>query len=342
MTLVYIGTYTSNIFVLRLDPATGALSHIQTQEGVPKPSYLSLSHDGRTLYATNEFVDDGGVSAFAVDGATGELRFLNRVASGGADPAHVSVDPTGRWLLVANYTGGTIAVVPIKPDGALGEASHIVRHTGSGPHSTRQRGPHPHMIVSDPDGRFVLVPDLGQDAVLAYRLDIATGHLIAQPDGGGRLAAGAGPRHLAFGAAGTHAYVIDELASTLAVFAYHHGRLTQEQIVSTLPDDYTGENTTAAVVVEPSGRFVYGSNRGHDSIAAFAIDSSGGVVSLGQTPTGGRTPRDINVDPRGTFLLAANQDSDTVTTFRIDSRTGGLEPTGHTLRVEAPARVLFG
>jgi 6-phosphogluconolactonase len=342
MTLVYVGTYSSDIFVYRMDPATGALTHVQTQDGVPKPSYLALGQDGRSLYVTNELVDDGGVSAFAVDAATGELRFLNRVASGGADPAHLSVDPTGRWLLVANYTGGTVAVLPIKPDGALGDASHIVRHTGSGPHATRQQGPHPHMIVSDPQGRFVLVPDLGQDAVLAYQLDVDAGRLLAQPDRGGRLPSGAGPRHLAFGAGGTHAYVIDELASTLAVFAYRDGHLTQEQVVSTLPDDHAGESTTAAVVVAPSGRFLYGSNRGHDSVAVFAIDSSGKVASLGQTPTGGRKPRDINIEPAGRFLFAANQDSDTITTFRIDSRTGGLESTGLTTHVPSPARVLFG
>jgi 6-phosphogluconolactonase len=340
MTRVYVGTYTLSIHVYQLDPWTGALTLLHTQDGVPKPSYLTMARDGRTLYATNELVDGDGVSAFAVDATTGALRFLNRVASGGAEPAHLSVDPTAGWLLVANYTGGTIAALPITSDGRLREASDVVQHIGSGPHPTRQQGAHPHMIVTDPDGGYVLVPDLGQDAVLAYKLQ--AGRLIAQPDRGGRLPAGAGPRHLAFAAGGKHAFVINELDSRIAVMACSNGRLTQQQIISTLPDSFAAESTTAAVVVHPSGSFVYGSNRGHDSVAAFAIEPDGRLISLGQTPTGGRTPRDINIDPSGSILLAANQDSDTITTFRIDNRTGALEPTGHSASVASPARVLFG
>jgi len=233
VTLVYVGTYTKHgtsqgIYVYDLDLTTGALRHVQTVADVADPTYLTFGQRSRMLYAVNEQVDNGGVSAFTVDAAHGRLKFVNRVASRGADPAHLSVDPSGAWLLVANYTGGSIAVLPIQPDGALGEASHVIEHSGSGPNPNRQQGPHPHMIVTDPQGGFVLVPDLGIDCVVAYRLDQATGRLTAQPEAGGRMAPGAGP-HLAFGADGRHAYVLGELDSTVTAFAYDAatGRLNQ-------------------------------------------------------------------------------------------------------------------
>jgi 6-phosphogluconolactonase len=351
MTLVAIGTYTSpgrsqGIYVYRLDAVSGGLLPLSIVSGISNPTYLAHSPRHQTLYAVNELVDNGGVSAFALDQATGELTLLNQVASGGADPAHISVHPTDDWLLVANYTGGTIAVLPIRPDGSLGEASDVVHHTGSGPNAARQREPHPHMILTDPQGEFVLVSDLGIDAVVAYRLDRAAGRLIPQPEAGGRLPPGAGPRHLAFGAGGRSVYVIYELGMTLAVFAYDgaSGRLRQTQLVRTLPASVpdSSEFSTAAVVVAPSGRFVYGSNRGHDSLAGFKIDEASGELSpIGHTPTGGRTPRDFNIDPTGTFLLAANQDTDTVVTFRIDASTGALAPTGQSAEVPNPGRVLF-
>jgi 6-phosphogluconolactonase len=349
MTLVYIGTYTKHgtsqgMYVYRLDPSTGALSHVQTVADVADPTYMTFGPQGRMLYSVNERVEKGEVSAFSVDPSSGHLTFVNRVASHGADPAHLSVDPSGGWLLVANYTGGTIAALPLAQDGSLGEASDVVRHTGSGPHADRQQGPHPHMIVADPAGAFILVADLGVDAVLAYRLDRATGRLVAQPDAGGRLPPGAGPRHLAFSADGRFAYVLGELDSTLVAFAYDAptGRLSQTQVVRTLPEAFAGDNTTAAVVVAASGRFVYASNRGHDSVSAFAIDSaSGQLTPRGHTPTGGRTPRDINLAPSGNILLAANQDSDSVTSFFVDQQSGAVEPTGHSIDVPRPVRVLL-
>jgi 6-phosphogluconolactonase len=350
MTLVYVGTYTKHgtsegIYVYQLDTATGALEHVQTVAGVADPTYLTLGPTGRMLYSVNEQVEDGGVSAFAVDPTSGELTFVNSVASHGADPAHLSVDPSGGWLLVANYTGGTIAAVPIEANGALAEASDVVQHTGKGPNQDRQQGPHPHMIVSAPTGGFILVPDLGVDTVLAYHLDPGTGRLVPEADAGGRMPPGAGPRHLAFGGDGQYAYVLGELDSTLNTFAYdaETGRLSHTQVVRTLPHVSSGQNTTAAVVVAPSGRFVYASNRGHNSVAMFSVDpSTGQLTPRGHTPTSGRTPRDINLDPTGTILLAANQDSDTVVSFFVDSHTGRLEPTGQTTPVSRPSRVLFG
>jgi 6-phosphogluconolactonase len=350
MTLVYIGTYTKHgtsegIYVYALDPATGALRLVQTVAGVADPAYLAFGPGGRMLYAVNEQGEDGGVSSFAVDPSSGQLTFVNRVGSQGADPAHLSVDPSGSWLLVANYTGGTIAAVPIKGDGALDEASDVVRHTGHGPNADRQQGPHPHMIVTAPTGGFILVPDLGADRVVAYHLDHGTGRLVPEADAGGRMPPGAGPRHLAFGGDGQYAYVLGELDSTLNTFAYdaETGRLSHTQVVRTLPRVSSGQNTTAAVVVAPSGRFVYASNRGHNSVATFSIDpSTGQLTPRGHTPTSGRTPRDINLDPSGTILLAANQDSDSIVSFFVDSHTGRLEPTGQTTPVSRPSRVLFG
>jgi 6-phosphogluconolactonase len=362
---VYVGTYTrqggsEGIYVYRLDSTSGGLSHVQTVSGLVDPSYLALRPlevrptsrfqapvaVGRFLYAVNEAEDNGLVSAFAVDSATGQLTRLNRVRSGGAHPAHLSVDPSGGWVLVANYTGGTISSLPVQADGSLGEAADVVRHMGSGPNRARQEGPHPHMITSDPDGRFVLVPDLGLDRVLAYRLELSTGRLIAQPDAGGRVAPGAGPRHLAFSPDGRHVYVINELECTLVTFDYDSasGRMTQVQTLSTLPADFNRSeaHTTAAVVVHPSGRFVYGSNRGHNSIAVFGVDPSNGrLTPIDHTPSGGRNPRDFNIDPSGTLLLAANQDSDTIVAFRVDPQTGQLEPTGQVTSVPRPVRVLF-
>ncbi len=349
MTRVYIGTYTKHgrsagIYVYELDTATGGLSHVQTVAGVADPTYLAFGPGGRMLYAVNEQVTDGGVSAFSVDPPSGQLTFVNRVASHGADPAHLSVDPTGRYVLVANYTGGTIAVLPLDDGGALGEATDVVRHHGRGPHPDRQQAPHPHMIVTDPNGRFVLVPDLGADRVVANRLVHATGRLHEANEAGGRLPPGAGPRHLAFSADGRHAFVLGEIASTLVVFDYspESGVLDQSRIMGTLPDGFAGQSTTAAVVVAHSGQFVYASNRGHDSLATFRIDpTTGQLTLLGHTPTGGRTPRDFNLDPSGRILLAANQDSDSIVSFFVDKDTGQLTPTGQSTTVPRPARVLF-
>ena len=348
-THVYVGTYTRHgraegIYVYRFESGTGELVHVQTVAEVPDPSYLAISSDGGVLYAVNELIPNGAVSAFAVDRNTHALALINTVASQGASPAHVSVDPSGRWVLVANYSGGTVASFPIQADGALGEAASVIHHQGSGPNPARQEGPHPHMIVSDPGGRFVLVPDLGADRVVAYTLNASAGDLTEQAGAGGRVAPGAGPRHMMFSADGRHAYVLNEIASTLSTFAYDaaSGRMDHVETLSTLPRDFAGKSTTAAIVMHPSGRFVYASNRGHDSIAVFSVDQdSGKLTPHGQTPAGGRNPRDFNVDPSGTFLLAAHSESDTISTFRINADSGALEPTDQVCQVPSPVRVLF-
>lgn len=350
---VYVGTYTRGesrgIHILRLDLQTGALSAVGVRDGVVNPSFLALHPDRPYLYAVNEisrFRDErsGAVSAFSLDPATGQLKLLNQASSGGAAPCHLVVDPTGRNLLVANYSGGSVAVLRILEDGRLGEIRALVQHEGSSVDPGRQRGPHAHGVILDGANRRALVADLGLDKVLLYRFEPTEGTLVpADPPAVG-LTPGAGPRHLALSPDGRWLYVINELDSTLAVFSRSAagGALRKVQTVSTLPDDHSGQNSTAEVVVHPTGRFVYGSNRGHDSIAVFAVGPGDGRLRLVEhEPTGGRTPRNFGIAPGGTWLLAANQDSDNVVTFRIDPESGRLESSGHSATVPTPVCVVF-
>lgn len=350
---VYVGAYTepqqgtaSGIGVFRFDPDAGTLSPVQTVTDVANPSFLALDLGQRHLYAVNE-LDDGHISAFARDPRTGELTPLNRQSSHGAAPCYVGLDPSGRFALVANYAGGTLAALPIAGDGRLEPATSVVRHEGSGVDPRRQERPHPHMVAPMPDGRFILATDLGTDRIAIYRLDGATGRL--EPNERGPAFAtvdpGSGPRHFTFGPRGRTLYVINELASTLTVCDYEgeRGDIRPRQTVSTLPAGFAGQSFCAHVAVSPDGRFVYGSNRGHDSIAVFAVDDAGGEVSpLGHKPTGGKTPRHFALDPTGAWLLAANQESDTIVTFRRDRETGTLTATGQVTRTPSPVAVLFG
>ncbi len=340
---VYVGTYTSGqggsqgIYRLRLDLASGTL----TPEGQPTeavdPSFLTFSLDGTRLYAVNETGqsrDDasGAVSAFAVDRGTGALTFLNKQPSGGAAPCHLSLDREGRHVLVANYWGGTVAVLPIDKHG-LGPPSALVQHDGE--------APHPHWIHVDASGRHAIVSDLGLDALFVYGFDAARGALAPAP-ARVPLAPGAGPRHLVFHPDGRHAYVINELSSTITGFVYDAGAgsLRDLQTVSTLPSGFTGANSTAEVAVSPNGRFLYGSNRGHDSLAIFAIEGATGKLSLvGHVPTRGRHPRHFAIDPTGAYVIAANRDSDNLAVFRIDRETGRLEPIGEPVRLPRPVCV---
>ena len=339
---VYVGTYTQDmphaasraegIYVYELDPASGALSHVQTAPGVANPSFLALDPPRQRLYAVNEVVDidgrkGGAVSAFAVDEATGALTYLNRQPTRGEDPCHLSVDRTGRYVLAANYTGGSVAVLPIESGGRLGPPSEFIQHVGSSVDSERQQEAHAHSITVDPNNRFALVADLGLDQILVYRLDLERGRLIPNDDPGVRSAPGAGPRHLEFHPNGRFVYVINEIGSTLTAYSWDgaRGTLREIQSVPTLPPGFAGTNHTADVHLDPTGRFVYGSNRGHDSIVIFAVDRETGRLSyVGHEATRGRDPRNFAVDPTGSFLLAANQSTDTVVTFRIDPASGKL------------------
>lgn len=357
--IVYVGTYTralshtpgsaAGIYRCRFDPASGALAVEGVVPGVVNPSYLALTPDRRYLYAVEETDEyegqpGGAVSAFAVDPGTGDLTWLNRQPSHGTAPCHVSVEPTGRYALVANYGSGSIAAYPIGADGRLGAASAIVQHEGGSVNPDRQRGPHAHMIVPDPANRRILVNDLGLDKVLTYRLDAGRGTLTPDDPPWGVIEPGGGPRHLAFHPTRDVVYVLHEIGSALTTFAYDagSGALTSLQTLSTLPGDFDGRNSCADIHAAPSGRFVYSSNRGHDSIAIFAVgESDGTLAALGHVPTGGSTPRNFALDPSGAFLLAANQRSDTIVSFRVDRQSGGLAPTGHVAAVQTPVCVLF-
>ena len=346
---VYVGTFTGDtgaegISVLDLDTGSGALRHVQTVAGLISPSFLGLHPTGRFLYAVERQwapgrADVGAVDAFAVDAATGRITALNRQPSGGVSPAHVSVHASGRFAFAAHYGSGQVAVFPISDDGRLGAATHVVQHEGRGPDPARQEGPHAHFVLPDLSGRLVMVCDLGIDRVQIYRLDHAASRLEPAPLAYAQVSSGAGPRHLAFHPSGQFVYVINELDSTISAFAFDPDRGTMRivQTVATLPDGFIDTSHTAQILVHPSGRFVYGSNRGHDSIAIFAVDDDGGRLSLGgHEPSGGQTPRNFTIDPAGKLLLAANQQSGTIVTFRIDGTSGRLAPTGHTFETPSP------
>jgi len=357
--VVYIGTYTKalshtagkaeGIYRCRFDPGTGALTIEGAVPGVVNPSYLALDSQRRYLYAVEEIDDheghqSGAVSAFALNSASGDLTWLNRQATGGTAPCHVSVDSTGRWVLVANYGSGSIAAYPIEEGGWLGAASGFVQHEGGSVNEQRQQGPHAHMIVSDPENRRIFVNDLGLDKVLLYELDPERGTLTPSTPPWAEVEPGHGPRHLAFLPGRDIVYVLNEIGSSLTTFAYDpfSGTLTALETLSTLPDGFTEWNSCADIHVAPSGRFVYGSNRGHDSIAIFAVDeASGTLTALGHVSTGGSTPRNFAFDPSGNFLLAANQSTDNIVSFRVDQESGWLTPTGHELAVPTPVCVLF-
>jgi 6-phosphogluconolactonase len=346
--LVYVGTYTSGggegIYLYRLDLADGSLKHEGTTAGVVEPSYLTLEPRRRFLYAVNELetyegAPGGAVSAFAVDQQTGALRFLNRRASKGGAPCYVTAADSGRFVLVANYVGGNVAVLPVLADGSLGEAVDVKQDAGSGPNRERQEGPHAHCVVLDRTNTFAYSCDLGTDKVMVYRFDRRTGRLTPNSRPWFEAKPGAGPRHLTFHPGGRFAYVLNELDSTVTALAHDSARGTLEglQTLSTLPPDFKDSNTGADIHVAPGGRFLYCSNRGHDSIAVFGVEArTGHLRPLGHTPTLGKTPRNFAIDPTGRLLLVANQKSDTVVTFRLDPRTGALEPTGKTARVPAP------
>lgn len=351
---VYVGTYTKpgksqGIYQFELD-LEGTLTAKGLAAETPSPSFLALGPDAKTLYAVNEVNEfagrpEGGVSAFAIDIPTGALRPINQQPSGGTGPCHITVGPDGRSVMVANYGGGSIASFPVGPDGTLGRAATTIIHQGKGPNPRRQEKPHAHSVDLDPTRTFLLVNDLGLDKTFVYRLNAATALLTpneAAPFAPSRP--GAGPRHLAFHPTSPFVYVINELDSTITVSAFDAavGSLRPVQSISTLPPEVKPGSSTAEVAVHPSGRFVYGSNRGADTLAIFRVDPATGQLALvGFQPTGGKTPRNFAIDPTGTLLLAANQDSDSITVFRIDPNTGALTQVGDPVATPIPVSILF-
>jgi 6-phosphogluconolactonase len=352
--LAFIGTYTSKtdskgIYSLHFDSATGRLSSMTLAATTPDPSFLTVASNEKDLYAVNELSEfdgkkSGAVTSYSLDPKSGKLTQLNQVPSGGADPCYVSFDQSGKYLLVANYTGGSVSTFPVAPDGRVGSASAFVQHSGSGPNKERQEGPHAHYIAASADNRFVFVVDLGLDEVVVYRFDPAKGSLTPNDPPFVKVAPGAGPRHLAFHPNGKFAYVLNEVDSTVTVFANdsRNGSLSTLQTLPTIPKGFTAHNDTAEIVVHPSGKFLYVSNRGHDSIAEFTINPAKGTLTFaGDFSTQGKTPRNFALDPTGKFLLAANQESNTIVAFRIDQSSGTLTDTGQVAQVPAPVDIVF-
>jgi 6-phosphogluconolactonase len=348
--LVYVGTYTRSgrsqgIYVFERDPETGALTLRHTVAAVD-PSFLTFDPHRRFLFAVSEGLglDGGGAASFKLDAATGGLTLLSEQPSLGGEPCHLCCDPTGRWLLVANHEHGSVVVLPIDADGRLGPVSDFRQHAGSGPGPT-QEGPHAHHVTFDLPGRRVLVADKGIDKMMLYQLDGDTGKLVPNDPPFGSLHPGAAPRHLAFHPSGRYAYVNGEADMTITAFSYddQRGALDELHFLPTLPPGASRDGcSTAEIEVEPAGRFAYVSNRGHDSIAIFAIDQATGRLTVaGHVPTQGRTPRNFAVDPTGTFLYVGNQNSDTIVHFRIDHSSGQLIPTGDVTSVGAPVCILF-
>jgi len=353
--LFYVGTYTEEgskskgIYAYRYDAATSEITPLGLAAETINPSFVAPHPNGRFLYAVNEVgnykgPNSGGVSAFSIDQATGKLTFLNEVASRGADPCYITVDKTGKYVLVANYTGGSVAVFPVLADGKLGEASAFVQHTGKGTNPERQEGPHAHSIDLSPDNRFAMVDDLGLDELLVYKFDTSKGSLTPNDPPYTKIDAGSGPRHFVLRPDGKFAYVISEMGHTVTVFSNDaaNGKLTILQTITTLPKDFTGRNDDAEIEVRPDGKFLYASNRGDDSLAIYAIDQSKGTLTqVAIVHTGGKEPRSFEIDPTGKLLFAENQRSDNIVVFKIDAKTGQLTPTGKVLEVTSPVSLKF-
>jgi 6-phosphogluconolactonase (cycloisomerase 2 family) len=365
--LAYVGTYSSpqgpnrgqGIHILEMNPSTGALTALDVLKSESNPAWLALNRDRTRLYSANEVAapgtGSGSVSAYSVDRATGQLTLLNTVSSEGGGPAHLSIHSAGKHVLVANYGGGSVAVLPLEPDGRLAPASDVKRHQGAvGPPQASSAPPgsfaisghdrpHAHMIEADPSGRFVLAADLALDQILVWRFDPAKGTLTSHDPPSVALPPGDGPRHFAFHPKGQWLYSLQEEASTVVTFDYDasNGRLRARQTLSTLPRGFAGTNFTSEIVVSPDARFVYVANRLHDSIAWFSIGADGTLTWTGEEWTRGDYPRSFSIDPSGRFLFSCNQRSDAIASFRINPKSGGLTFTGQYTPVGSPAQIVF-
>ncbi len=344
---VYVGTYTGagkgeGIYVFRFEPESGTLIPTETVMGAANPSFLAIDPTNRFVFSANES-EPGIVSAFHRDLTSGGLHELNQETSHGSTPCYISIDKPGRYAMVANYGDGTLAVYPIGEDGHLQPSSDVTTFTGSGHDPNRQDRPHAHMVASAPDGHHVLATDLGLDTITVYDLDTDTGRLNPGSAEGAvaHAAPGAGPRHFAYSPDGTMVFVINELSNTITSYAFADGSLTERQTVPTLPDGFSGENTTAQIAITPDGLHLYGSNRGDDSIVIYAVGEDGQLTLVGHQPTGGQTPRNFALDPTGAWLLAANQTTGNIVVFRRDPETGLLSQTGDPVEIPSPVAILF-
>ena len=338
--IAYFGTYTrgetgsQGIYAYRLNLDSGKMTEVGLVAKIADPSFLTIHPNNHYLYSVNERDGlQGGVSAFAIDPRTGKLQLLNQLSARGIATCYVSLDPTGRMLVVTNYSSGTVVSFPLRKDGRLAEAVSTIQHKG-------MRQPHPHSVNFSPDNRFVIIPDVGTDKVYVYRTNLVTAKLEPNIPPAVKVKSESGPRHLTFHPSGKICYVINEAGNTVTVFKWHShsGVLEEIQLIPTLPKSFSGTNYTAEVIIHPSGKFLYGSNRGHDSIAVFGIDTlDGKLTALEHTSTQGKTPRNFNLDPTGKLLFALNQKSNTVVTFSVNKKTGKLTPTGQILSVPSPS-----
>lgn len=351
--LVYIGTYTSpgkseGIYIYRLNPESGELIPYKTVKNVVDPSFLAIDKKRKYLYAVNETEEyegakSGAVSAFSIQD-DGDLTFLNKLPSLGGAPCHVNVSDNEKFVLLANYLGGNAVVFPVEKDGKLGASVEVVQHSGTGPNKKRQEAAHAHSINLDHKNHYAYVCDLGIDKVMIYEFDEKNGKLTTNPaQAFFQTKPGAGPRHFAFHPNNKFAFLINELDSTIVSLSYNSkdGSLKEIQTVSALPADYKGTSYCADVHVSPDGKFLYGSNRGHDSIAAFKIDDNGSLTLVGHVPTNGKYPRNFGIEPSGKFLFAANQNSDSISTYRINEETGIPEATAQKINVPNPVCLKF-
>ena len=353
--IFYVSTHTEDggkgkgIYAYRFDPATAEVTSLGLAAETTNPTFMAIHGNGRILYSVNELsnyqgLNSGGLSAFSIDHKTGKLTLLSEVRSRGAGPCYLVVDKAGESLLVANYTGGNVAVFPILEDGKLGTASTVIQYSGHGANPDRQEGPHPHSIDLSPDNRFAFVDDLGLDRINLYKFDSSNRSLSANDPPFLKFDAGAGPRHFVLHPSGKFAYVVTEMQSAVVAFSANlqTGTLQPLQTISTLPKDFSGVNNDAEIAMHPSGKFLYASNRGHDSIAVFSIDPSKGTLTAVETAaTKGKEPRHFAIDPTGQFLFAENLKSDNIVIFRIDQNTGRLTPTGKVIEVPSPLCLKF-
>ncbi|WAL84247.1 lactonase family protein [Pandoraea sp. XJJ-1] len=345
----YVGSRTTRernargdgISVFRVDPHTAELSLVQVAKGLVNPSFLALNRAGDRLYTVHGDLSD--ISAFAVDRTTGRIEFINRQSTHGKNPVHLAIDPTGKYIVVTNHIGASLAVLPIQADGSLAEMTQLVAVEGPiGPHRIEQKQAKPHFNPFDPTGNFVIVPDKGTDRTFSYRF--ADGKLTPAQHPFVISREASGPRHVSFHPNGKYAYVVNELNSTVTTYSYDGatGALTPRQVVSALPETFTGNSRASEIEVDPSGRFVYASNRGDDSIALFRIDPANGMLQFVMaTPTRGKTPRFFTIAPGGQFLYALNEDSDSIVAMRVDAESGQLTPTGFELKSGSPVCMIF-
>lgn len=347
--IMYVGTYSvrgsEGIYVFEFDRKAGTMHRVQSVSNAKSPSFLAVHPSGNYMYSADEGADKtGGVSAYTIEKKTGKLTYMNSQSSMGSGSCHVSVDHSGKVAFVSNYGGGSLTVLPIKTDGTLGVATDTVQDAGSGPNAQRQAKPHVHSATLAPDNRFIYVADLSLDRLNIFAIDTkaATVKPAAVPHV--RVKPGSGPRHFTFHPTGKYAYLVEEITSAVAVFSRNAetGALTIIQDdVKTLPAGFAGQNTSADIHIDPSGTFLYQSNRGYNALAIFAIGNDGRLTKVGDQPTEGKTPRNFLIDPRGEFIFVANQESDNITIFKRNQKTGKLTYTGQSVNVPAPVCIIM-